>query len=235
MIDDDDLGPYVAYDNLRYGSSGTQVTKLQQALYEQGYLSPANVSGTYNDATRQAVRTFQQDNGLTVDGVAGQLTQSTLFGTVAYDTTLYPIEKVTWTVANKAWPRGSVATITDVKTGLSFAAKRYAGGSHADVEPLTAADTAIMCRIYGVETSQDIAEQNLYQRRPLWVTISGRTLAASMYGVPHNPGGDTLPDNDYTGQFCVHFVDSRKHNTNEVDKDHQAAINYAYNNAPVRK
>ena len=97
------------------------------------------------------------------------------------------------------------------------------------VEPLTAADTAIMCRIYGVETSQDIAEQNLYQRRPLWVTISGRTLAASMYGVPHNPGGDTLPDNDYTGQFCVHFVDSRKHNTNEVDKDHQAAINYAYN------
>ena len=235
VIDDDDLGPYVAYDNLRYGSSGTQVTKLQQALYEQGYLSPANVSGTYNDATRQAVRTFQQDNGLTVDGVAGQLTQSTLFGTVAYDTTLYPIEKVTWTVANKAWPRGSVATITDVKTGLSFAAKRYAGGSHADVEPLTAADTAIMCRIYGVSESQEIAENNLYQRRPLWVTVNGRSLAASMYGVPHNPSGDTLPDNDYTGQFCVHFVNSRVHRTNEVDRDHMAAIDYAYANAPTKK
>ena len=233
--DEGELGPYVSYDILRYGATGPAVTEMQQVLYEQGYLSPGNVIGTFNEATRQAVRTFQADHGLTVDGVAGQLTLAALYGTVAYDSTLYPVEKVTWSVANKVWARGTVAMITDVQTGLSFASKRYAGGSHADVEPLTAADTAIMCRIYGVETSQDIAEQNLYQRRPLWVTISGRTLAASMYGVPHNPGGDTLPDNDYTGQFCVHFVDSRKHNTNEVDKDHQAAINYAYNNAPVRK
>ena len=125
--------------------------------------------------------------------------------------------------------------LTDVSTGLSVAAQRYAGGSHADVEPLTAGDTAIMCRIYGVSESQEISEKNLYQRRPLWVTISGRSLAASMYGVPHNPGGDTLPDNDYTGQFCVHFVGSKVHRTNEVDATHQAAINYAYNIAPVKK
>ena len=184
--------------------------------------------GTCNEATRQAVRTFQADHGLTVDGVAGQLTLAALYGTVAYDSTLYPVEKVTWSVANKVWARGTVAMITDVQTGLSFASKRYAGGSHADVEPLTAADTAIMCRIYGVEASQDIAEQNLYQRRPLWVTISGRTLAASMYGVPHNPGGDTLPDNDYTGQFCVHFVNSKVHRTQKVDSAHQKAIQYAY-------
>ncbi len=233
--DQEDLGPYVAYDILRYGATGMAVTQMQQVLYEEGYLAPANVTGTFNEATRQAVRTFQADQGLTVDGVAGQLTLAALYKTVAYDATLYPVEKVTWSVATKVWPRGSVATVTDVATGLSFASKRYAGGSHADVEPLTAADTAIMCRIYGVETSQDIAELNLYQRRPIWVTIGGRTLAASMYGVPHNPGGDTLPDNDYTGQFCIHFVDSRKHSTNEVDRDHQAAINYAYNNAPVKK
>ncbi len=229
------LGPYVAYDILRYGSTGPAVTRLQQALYEQSYLSPSDVTGTYTDATRKAVRTFQADNGLTVDGVAGQLTQATLFGTIAYDTTLYPVEKVNWATASNLWARGDVAMVTDVYTGLSFAAKRYAGGSHADVEPLTAADTAIMCRIYGVSTSQEIAEQNLYQRRPLWVTIAGRSLAASMYGVPHNPGGDTLPDNDYTGQFCIHFVGSKVHRTNEVDAAHQAAINYAYNNAPSKK
>ena len=234
-IPGDDLGPYVAYEILRYGSSGQAVTQLQQALFEQGYLSAPNVTGIYTDPTRLAVRTFQSDNGLTADGVAGQLTQAALFKTFAYDTTLYPVEKVAWSVANKVWARGSVAMLTDVNTGLSFAAKRYAGGSHADVEPLTAADTAIMCQIYGVETSQDINEQNLYQRRSLWVTINGRSFAASMYGVPHNPSGDTLPDNDFVGQFCVHFVGSKTHNKNEVDAAHQAAINYAYNNAPVKK
>ncbi len=234
-IPGDDLGPYVAYEILRYGSSGQAVTQLQQALFEQGYLSAPNVTGIYTDPTRQAVRTFQLDNGLTADGVAGQLTQAALFRTFAYDTTLYPVEKVTWSVANKVWARGSVAMLTDVNTGLSFAAKRYAGGSHADVEPLTAEDTAIMCQIYGVETSQDISEQDLYQRRSLWVTINGRSFAGSMYGVPHNPGGDTLPANDFVGQFCVHFVGSKTHNKNEVDAAHQAAINYAYNNAPVKK
>ena len=231
----DGLKPYVAYDILRYGSSGAAVTQLQQKLYEQGYLAPANVTGVYTDPTRQAVSTFQKDNGLTADGVAGQLTLAALYGTVAYDTTIYPVEKVNWSVANKLWARGTVAMVTDVNTGLSFAAKRYAGGSHADVEPLTAADTAIMCRIYNVENAQEISENNLYQRHPLWVTIGGRSLAASMYGVPHNPSGDTLPDNDYTGQFCIHFVGSKVHRTNEVDKDHQNAINYAYNHAPVKK
>ena len=36
--DDEDLGPYVAYDILRYGASGPAVTQMQQKLYEQGYL-----------------------------------------------------------------------------------------------------------------------------------------------------------------------------------------------------
>ena len=68
----------------------------------------------------------------------------------------------------------------------------------------------------------------------VWITINGRSLAASMYGVPHNPGGDTLPDNDYVGQFCVHFVGSKKHNTGEIDSSHQEAIQYAYDNAPSK-
>ena len=124
------------------------------------------------------------------------------------------------------------AIVTDIKTGISFEVKRWSGGDHADVEPLTAADTAAMCRIYGVSKAQDINDKNLYQRHPVLVTLSGHSYAASMYGVPHNyPDGDTIPNNNFNGQFCIHFVNSRIHKTNKVDKDHQAAIMYAYENA----
>jgi hypothetical protein len=69
----------------------------------------------------------------------------------------------------------------------------------------------------------------------LWVTIGGRTFAASLYGVPHNyPAGDTIPDNDFSGQFCVHFVNSKIHSSGKVDAEHQAAIQYAYDHAPVK-
>jgi hypothetical protein len=68
------------------------------------------------------------------------------------------------------------------------------------------------------------------------VTVGGRTYAASMYGVPHNyPDGDSIPDNAFSGQFCVHFVASRVHRSGEVDAYHQQAIQYAYSHAPSKK
>ena len=128
--------------------------------------------------------------------------------------------------------KGDTAIVTDVKTGISFQVRRWAGGDHADVEPLTTSDTAAMCRIYGVSSAQQISDKNLYQRHPILVTLKGHSYAASMYGVPHNyPDGDTIPNNNFNGQFCIHFVNSRVHKSNKVDKDHQNAIMYAYENA----
>ncbi len=238
-----DSGTYVKYETLRLGSTGDAVTKLQKALVEKGYLASSEVSGQYLSSTKTAVIAFQKANNLTQDGLAGQKTLSKLYGTPTYDTsgidtTLYPVEMVDWYKGDiqKVWSKGTTAVITDVKTGLSFRARRWSGAYHADVEPLTAADTAVMCKIYGVSDSQDIAEKNLYQRRALWVTVGGRTFAASMYGVPHNyPDGDTIADNDFSGQFCVHFVNSMTHGTMKVDADHQKMIQYAYDHAPSTK
>ena len=147
---------------------------------------------------------------------------------------LYKPELIDWNNGGiqQIFAKGMTAIVTDVKTGISFEVKRWSGGDHADVEPLTAADTAAMCRIYGVSKAQDINDKNLYQRHPVLVTLNGHSYAASMYGVPHNyPDGDTIPNNNFNGQFCIHFVNSRIHKTNKVDKDHQAAIMYAYENA----
>ena len=245
------------YRTLSKNSTGEDVTRLQQKLAELGYLAADQVSGKYLASTENAVISFQRARGLTVDGVAGPKTQHALFGTVEPGTdvdqsgssvkvTLYPVEKIDWYTGGiqSIWSVGTAAIITDVYTGISFRAQRLYGDNHADCEPQTTADTAAYCRIYGVSNPQEISdrEQELqsYRRRPLWVTIGGRTFCASMYGIPHNFEGDRIPDNGYNGQFCVHFSNSKTHGSGklpaQVDPDasynnyfgHQSAIQYAY-------
>ena len=66
---------------LRKGSKGDEVKKLQQALVSAGYdIGSSGVDGSYGPATQAAITKYQQDNGLTVDGVAGRQTQGALFG-----------------------------------------------------------------------------------------------------------------------------------------------------------
>ena len=68
---------------LMAGMSGEQVRSVQERLSQLGYLSASFVSGVYDTATEQAVRQFQQANGLTADGAAGSLTQSRLVASSA--------------------------------------------------------------------------------------------------------------------------------------------------------
>ena len=55
------------------GSAGATVSQLQQKLKTWGYYS-GEVDGVYGSGTERAVREFQKDNGLTVDGRAGPAT-----------------------------------------------------------------------------------------------------------------------------------------------------------------
>ena len=255
--------PTTSYRSLAKGDSGDDVYALQYRLYQLGYLAGPEVDGNYKDTTVTAVRAFQQARGLTADGIAGIQTQQALYGTQPIVTvapgynggtasqyvngsstsvTLYPVEKIDWFNGGiqEIWPNGAVAILTDVYTGISFKAQRLYGGNHADCEPVDTADTAAICAIYGVSKPQEIedreSELQSYRRRPTWVTVGGRTFCASVYGIPHNYSGDRIPNNGYTGQFCVHFTNSRTHTSNIVDPDAsynnyfgaQSAIQYAY-------
>ena len=73
----------VVSEVLTAGMSGDQVRALQSRLAQLGYLSTSFISGTYDTATQQAVRQFQQANGLGADGAAGSLTQSKLYASSA--------------------------------------------------------------------------------------------------------------------------------------------------------
>ena len=63
---------------LQYGDSGDLVSALQSRLAELGFYE-ARVSGGFYKITREAVRSFQAQNGLSTDGIAGRETQEMLF------------------------------------------------------------------------------------------------------------------------------------------------------------
>jgi len=63
---------------LKKGTNGEDVRKLQQALIDLGYLNDA-ADGAFGANTQSAVVMFQAVNGLTADGLAGQMTQELLY------------------------------------------------------------------------------------------------------------------------------------------------------------
>lgn len=67
-----------AYLTLTQGMSGEAVKTVQQQLQTLGYFTYPTITGYYGSITKQAVKDFQWAYGLTVDGIAGPITQREL-------------------------------------------------------------------------------------------------------------------------------------------------------------
>jgi peptidoglycan hydrolase-like protein with peptidoglycan-binding domain len=65
--------------DLKYGSEGKQVRLAQARLKQLGYYS-AVIDGKFGYLTFKAVRGFQSNNGLKLDGIIGQQTVTALYG-----------------------------------------------------------------------------------------------------------------------------------------------------------
>ena len=73
----------VKLPTLRKGSRGSYVTLLQTQLLNRGYKLPKyGADGSLGDETVAAVKQFQQDWGLTADGIVGEKTWSMLETTI---------------------------------------------------------------------------------------------------------------------------------------------------------
>ncbi|SRR5579883_1958757 len=79
----------VSYGGLRLGSTGPDVTALQQQLRNLGY--GISVDGIFGPSTDSAVRQFQASNGLVADGIVGSATRNALYNGVnaSYPTPIY--------------------------------------------------------------------------------------------------------------------------------------------------
>lgn len=123
-----------------------------------------------------------------------------------------------WTEAQYVFSIGKVAKVTDMQTGKSFMIKRTTGANHADNEPLTANDAAIIKQVWGGTYS--------WKTRPVIVEVDGRKLAGSMSSMPHDVEY-IKAENNFNGHFDIHFKNSTRHKDGLVDHDHQAKIKIA--------
>jgi LysM repeat protein len=124
------------------------------------------------------------------------------------------VELIPWPEADKLFRNFSVAVLTDVETGAKFRVRRYYGHYHADVEPLTKEDVAVLREIYGGSWS--------WERRAVIAEIEGMRIAGSINGNPH--GGASIRDNGFPGHICLHFLGSKLHNSHKVDERHHNKI-----------
>lgn len=63
---------------LKYGSKGTAVTQLQNALKEKKFFAE-KATGYFGSVTKTSVKKFQKANGLIADGIAGNKTFEKLY------------------------------------------------------------------------------------------------------------------------------------------------------------
>jgi peptidoglycan hydrolase-like protein with peptidoglycan-binding domain len=115
------------------------------------------------------------------------------------------VELIDWPEAKKIMAIGVAAAIYDIRSGITYNVKSFSNGMHADVEPVTRDDTALLKETYNGVWSWD--------PRPVWVSINGHVMAASIHGMPH--GGGVNNSNGMDGQICIHFKGSSTHNGNE--------------------
>lgn len=246
---------YASSALLKIGTKNKEVKTVQLALKNLGYYNYKDITGYYGKITAKAVKNLQKENGIAVDGIVGKDTkrvikklssnendkQSSSTPGTSSTTPKLTYGNLDWfKEVRNIWDRGINATVTDVDTGLSFEVKRTYGTNHADVEPLTKADSKIIKNIWGGFT---------WERRAVVVEVGKYVLPGSMTAVPHagvdskpadmivsnrseNYGTgynlDAVKNNGVSGVMDIHFKNSRTHSTNVVQKVHQDMIKKAY-------
>ncbi len=232
---------------LKEGMEGSLVVKLQNDLKKLGFFNHV-VTGYFGTVTTASVKQFQKARGIAIDGIVGKVTSGLISGSVSALSaqTTQPAQsgnkflRYWFGDVNKVFAIGQVAEVYDILTGKTFMIKRTYGENHADCETLTSEDTAKMKQIFGGEWT--------WSRRQVIISFDGIRLAASMNGMPHagnegypankyvssRSGGyrggenlDSVKGNNMSGHFCVHFLNSRTHGTNQVDVKHQETLKKA--------
>lgn len=102
------------------GWNGSEVKRVQTALVSKGYsCGSSGVDGSFGPDTDAAVRKFQADRGLEVDGIVGPMTQTALYGSSAP-----AASSTTYTTGEYVTCVNNLRVRTGAGTGYSIKSKR---------------------------------------------------------------------------------------------------------------
>lgn len=240
-----------ATTKLQLGDAGTAVKTLQAALKNLGYAVTAD--GTYGPITVAAVTAFQQQNGLTVDGIAGSKTQTLLYSGSAKAASAQSGTSSSGTTASSG-SSGSGATVSSGSASSSGSAVGPNGATiqllhwFNDVKPsvrtgqtYTVYDPATNLqwnlRFYSLGrhadseplTAEDTATMfKAFGNKNTWtpkpVYVKLPTGVWTLATMHNVPHlSGSIKDNDFDGHLCVHFL-------RDMDECKQNDPNYGVTN-----
>lgn len=159
---------------------------------------------------------FQVTNGSAYAYIA----KSALSKSKPSDTTVLAsqVQLVKWSKGKNLFSKGDYVQLYDIMSGITVRVRRLGGSNHAELEPASAEDTAKLLKMSGGKFS--------WNSRPVILHAGGKFIAAAINTMPH--GAQSIKNNNYDGQFCLHLVGSKTHGSNCENSHHQAAIKYAY-------
>lgn len=201
---------YISKSTYAYKKPSTSSTKAKVSVNtkvyvigkEGGYYRVQNSSGS--------VTCYVKASCVSTKKVAQKSTAATYKAKVV---------KLNWSTSGKnVLKKNCYGYIYDIKSGKTIRIKRMGGSNHADVEPVTKTDTAKLKAMSGGSYSWD--------SRPVILIANGKFVACAINTMPH--GAQTITNNGYKGQFCLHMVGSTTHGSEEVNANHQSAIKQAY-------
>ena len=223
----------VNYDR---GDSNMVIWFVQTALDELEYYDGV-ITGSYGNRTRDAIQRFQRDEELPVTGRTDAKTMARLFGAYLGKTEVHyekEFHNPDWS-SSQAWLdqiglKGEAkGRLIDLWTDIALNIQVLSMDGHINAEPYRAPDTRALCRIFGVNSADEIRENP----RPMLLVIEHEgeniQIVCSVSAAKHQHDNAYVSQtNEYSGHFCLYLNGSPLDTVNpEIAQKHQDMIKTA--------